>query len=153
VVLVGGAVVSIYSEGAYRSGDLDFVRTAYFGPDVEEAMEEIGFHRDGRHYVHPECKHLFVDFVSGPVGIGENTRVVPDEVVVEGEIRIKLLSPTDCVCDRLASYIHYSARDALDQAALVARARSVDWARIERWCRAEDAPAAYADLQRLVPRA
>jgi len=47
VVLVGGAVVSIYSRGAYRSGDLDFVRTEYFGPDVEGAMEEIGFRRDG----------------------------------------------------------------------------------------------------------
>ena len=99
VVLVGGAVVAIYSRGAYRSGDLDFVPSAYFGPDVEDAMAEIGFQRDGRHYVHPECEHLFVDFVSGPLGIGENTKVVPDEVV-EGDVRIKLLSPTDCVCDR-----------------------------------------------------
>lgn len=150
MVLVGGAVVAIYSGGAYRSGDLDFVPSAYFGPGVEEAMAEIGFQRDGRHYVHPECEHLFVDFVSGPLGIGENTKVVPDEVV-EGDVRIKLLSPTDCVCDRLASYIHYRAREALDQAALVARARAVDWTRIERWCRAEGAPAAYADLRRLVP--
>jgi hypothetical protein len=149
VVLVGGAVVAIHSAGAYHSGDLDFVRTDYFGPDVEKVMARIGFHREGRHYVHPECHHLFVDFVSGPLGIGESTEVVPDEVV-EGGVRIKLLSPTDCVCDRLASYIHFASRDALDQAALVARARPVDWARIERWCRAEGAPHACAELRRLV---
>lgn len=29
-VLVGGAVVSIYSDGAYKSGDLDFVLTKMF---------------------------------------------------------------------------------------------------------------------------
>jgi hypothetical protein len=29
-ILVGGAVVSIYSEGAYESGDLDFVLTDMF---------------------------------------------------------------------------------------------------------------------------
>ena len=149
VVLVGGAVVSIHSEGAYRSGDLDFVRSAYFGPAVEEVMAGIGFRREGRHYVHPECRHLFVEFVSGPLGIGEETHVVPDEVS-EGGVRIKLLSPTDCVCDRLASYIHYHSRDALDQAALVARARPVDWGKIERWCRGEGAPKAFTDLRRLV---
>lgn len=149
VVLVGGALVSIYSKGAYRSGDLDFVRTAYFGPEVEEAMAQIGFRREARHYVHPECRHLFVDFVSGPIGIGEETDVVPDEVLEAG-VRIKLLSPTDCVCDRLASYIHYRVRDALDQAALVARAQPVDWGKIERWCRGERAPQALTDLRRLV---
>jgi hypothetical protein len=149
VVLVGGAVVSIYSNGAYRSGDLDFVRTTLVSPDVGTAMAQIGFRREGRHFIHPDCRHLFVDFVSGPLGIGEQTHVVPDEIP-EGGVRIKLLSPTDSVCDRLASYIHYSSRDALDQAALVARAQPVDWAKIERWCRGERALGAYADLQRLV---
>lgn len=149
VVLVGGALVAIYSKGAYRSGDLDFVRTAYFGPDVQEAMAQIGFRKDGRHYVHPECRHLFVDFVSGPLGIGEETQVAPVEVA-EGDVRIKLLSPTDCVCDRLASYIHYGVRDALDQAALVARAQRVDWQKIERWCERERAPQAFLDLRHAV---
>lgn len=80
VVLVGGAVVAILSKGAYRSGDLDFVREALLAPDVDAAMAEIGFRRDGRHFVHPGCAHLFVEFVSGPLGIGEDGRIVPDEV-------------------------------------------------------------------------
>lgn len=29
-ILVGGAVVAIYSEGAYKSGDLDFVLLSYW---------------------------------------------------------------------------------------------------------------------------
>jgi len=42
-VLVGGAVVSIYSNGAYQSGDLDFVKTSMFVTKLEDAMAEIGF--------------------------------------------------------------------------------------------------------------
>jgi hypothetical protein len=152
VVLVGGAVVAIHSEGAYRSGDLDFVRLNVFDDvDVDGAMDDIGFRREGRHFVHPDCKHLFVEFVPGPLGIGHERRIVPDESR-EGSTTIRILSPTDCVCDRLASYIHFGARDCLDQAALVARAKPVDWNRIERWCRDEGpgGPQALSELKRLV---
>jgi hypothetical protein len=76
VVLVGGAVVSVLSRDAYRSGDLDFVRDDLFErQDLEEVMAEIGFRRRNRHFVHPKCLHLFVEFVSGPVGIGEDTNI------------------------------------------------------------------------------
>ena len=37
-VLVGGAVVSIYSNGAYHSGDLDFVKTSLLVTKLEESM-------------------------------------------------------------------------------------------------------------------
>lgn len=104
-VLVGGAVVAIYTNGAYQSGDLDFILTDLFVKKVPEIMKEIGFEkRSGRHYVHPECKHLYVEFPTGPLEIGDDTKIVPDEVTVEG-VKIKILSPTDCVKDRLATYI------------------------------------------------
>lgn len=41
VVLVGRAVVSIHSDEAYRSGDLDFVQEQLFGERVEDAMERM----------------------------------------------------------------------------------------------------------------
>ena len=65
-VLVGGAVVSIYSNGAYQSGDLDFVKTSMFVEMLDESMKEIGFVRHGRHFAHPKCKHLFIEFPGGP---------------------------------------------------------------------------------------
>lgn len=46
-ILVGGAVVSIYSKGAYHSGDLDFVRTSILAAGIEEAMKEIGLKKHG----------------------------------------------------------------------------------------------------------
>jgi hypothetical protein len=149
VVLVGGAVVAIYTDGAYRSGDLDFVPEDLFGDRVEACMAEIGFRRHGRHFEHPDCRHLFVEFVAGPLGIGDDVNIVPREEPLRGQV-LKILSPTDCVRDRLASYIHFDARECLDQAVLVARAQIVDWDTIERWCLDEGARSGFEDLRRLV---
>lgn len=149
-ILVGGAVVSIYSKGAYQSGDLDFVRASMFVTKLEESMGEIGFQKHGRHYIHPECKQLYVEFPGGPpLGIGEDNTIVPDEIEVEGTV-IKILSPTDCVKDRLASYIHFKAPEGLDQAVLVAKNQELNLASINKWCKNEGAVWAFEDfLKRL----
>lgn len=149
-ILVGGAVVSIYSNGAYHSGDLDFVKSSIFVTKLEESMKEIGFKKHGRHYINPECKHLFVEFPGGPpLGIGEDNSIVPDEVLINGTI-IKILSPTDCVKDRLASYIHFKAQEGLDQAVLVASNQDVNLTSIKKWCKNEGAAWAFEEfLKRL----
>lgn len=59
-------------------------------------MNEIGFIRKGKNYIHPECNHLFIEFPSGPLGIGEDYNIKEDEQDFEGT-KIKILSPTDCV--------------------------------------------------------
>lgn len=133
-ILVGGAVVSIYTEGLYKSGDLDFVLVHIFQKGIPEAMRELGFKKKGtRHYVHPECKHLFIEFPSSFLQIGDDHQIKPDEIDVE-DVKIKILSPTDCVKDRLASYIHFNARECLDQAVLVAKKHPVKIEAIKKWC-------------------
>ena len=145
-VLVGGAVVSIYSDGVYRSGDLDFVKLDMFEKKIPKAMEELGFLKySQRHYKHPECSHLFIEFPSSFLEIGEDNQITPDEVEVEGEI-IKILSPTDCVKDRLASYIHFDARECLDQAVLVAKKHPVKLKEIRKWCEGEKGEKQWEDF-------
>ena len=61
-VLVGGAVVSIYTEGAYESGDIDLILTKLFVNNLTSAMRKIGFEKRGRNFIHPDCKHLFIEF-------------------------------------------------------------------------------------------
>lgn len=149
-VLVGGAVVSIYSNGAYHSGDLDFVKLSILVKGLDEAMKELGFQKQGRLFIHPDCKHLFVEFPGGPpLGIGEDNSIVPDEVDVNGTI-IKIYSPTDCVKDRLASYIHFKAPEALDQAVLVAQNQDVNFSSIKKWCKGENAEWAFDDLLKAI---
>lgn len=145
-VLVGGAVVSIYSDGAYESGDLDFIVMNLFKDKLESAMEEIGFRRKGRHFIHPECEHLFVEFPPGPLGIGEDINIDPVEILFEGKV-LKILAPTDCIKDRLASYIHFNSREGLDQAILVAKKQPFKRAEIKKWCNGEKADWAFSDFE------
>ena len=133
-VLVGGAVVAIYSKGAYRSGDLDLVEPLLSKEtEIKSTMESIGFNKVNRHYVHPKCQHLYIEFVSAPVSIGDDYRITPDEKEFKGKI-LKILSPTDCIKDRLASFIHFKARECLDQALLVAKSQNFHLQKVEEWC-------------------
>ncbi len=146
-ILVGGAVVAIYTDGLYRSGDLDLVQLTYLNKNLPILMKKIGFEvRESRHYSHHKCKHLIVDFASGPPGIGGDTKITPAVVKVDGT-NIKLYSPTDCIRDRLASYIHFKALECLDQAVLVARKHPYDRAKVQRWCANEGAPQAFKEFE------
>lgn len=149
-VLVGGAVVSIYTEGAYRSGDLDLVLKTYFAKKLPQLMAEIGFSRDkSRHYSHPECQHLIVDFAVPPVGIGDDYQIVPKEIEEAGQ-KIYLYTPTDCIRDRLASYIHFKARECLDQAVMVAASHPFDLDKVRDWCLSENAKEQLEEFLRLI---
>ena len=119
-----------------------------FTKGLPEAMKEIGFEKmGGRHYVHPDCKHLHVEFPGSFLEIGEDRDIKPDETLSEG-VKIKILSPTDCVKDRLASYIHFKARECLDQAVMVGQKHPVKLDAIKRWCKNEGAEMAYEDFLR-----
>ena len=97
-------------------------------------MKDIGFikRKSGRHFEHPKCKHIFVEFLTPPVMIAEDSNIIPDEIKVEGQI-IKILSPTDCIKDRLASFIYFKSRDSLDQAILVAENQPFNLKDIKKW--------------------
>jgi len=149
-ILVGGAVVSIYTDGIYKSGDLDFVLGSMFTKGLNEAMNSLGFIKKSRHYVHPDCTHLYIEFPgSVPLGIGEDYSIIPHEVEVDGTI-IKIFSPTDCVKDRLATYLYFNDRDGLDQAVLVARKHPVKHESIKKWCKAENNIECYEEFVELL---
>jgi hypothetical protein len=147
-VLVGGAVVAIYTEGIYKSGDLDIVPDDFKRGELEKVLAGIGFHPSrSRYYKHESCKHLVLEFPKGPVELGEEFPVIPDEIEWNGKI-IRLLSPTDCVKDRLAGYIHWGARDCFEQALLVCKRQNtrIDFANIEKWCEREGGMRSFHEL-------
>lgn len=144
-VLVGGAVVSVYSAGLYRSGDIDLVAEESV-KKISIILEALDFRRIHRHFQHPLCSHIFVEIVSGPIAIGDDYKIVPDTVAVSGEC-LRILSPTDCIKDRLASYIYFGARECLDQAILVGRAQPYREPEIERLCRHEKSDAVFREFK------
>jgi len=147
VVLSGGSCVSIYSNNKYVSSDLDFVDNQYFirGEKVRNALSEIGFYEENRYFKNSESD-LLIEFPPGPLSVGEET--VKEVILLKyatGELRI--ISPTDCVKDRLASYYHFDDRQCLEQAVLVARDNKVDLAEVERWSRHEGKPDRFAEFR------
>ena len=137
-VLVGGAVVAIYTGGLYQSGDLDLIVTNFFKDGLPTVMASLGFRKKGRHFFHPLCQHLFVEFPAGPLGIGDDVSIQPDKVLCEG-VEIKILSPSDCIKDRLASYLFFQDQEGLSQAVLVAQHQAFDHEAVRAWCQRENA--------------
>jgi hypothetical protein len=143
VVLSGGSVVSIYSENAYLSYDLDFIQIG-LSRRVDPAMEELGFRKEGRHWTHPRSRFL-VEFPPRPVQVGEETLTsFAERSTPLGTLR--LLPPTECVMDRLAAFYHWNDRQSLEQAVAVARRQSVDLRRIEEWSRGEGASKKFREF-------
>jgi hypothetical protein len=61
---------------------------------------------------------------------------------------LRLLSPTDCIKDRLAAYYHWNDRQCLQQAVWVAQAQQVDWDDLERWSQQEEAMEKFAEFRK-----
>jgi hypothetical protein len=139
--LVGGACVSIYSDNAYQSFDLDFVSHEP-RKKIEAALSELGFKgTGGRHFDHPDCSY-YAEFVAPPVSIGEE--VVKKLRRLETAYGfLNLLTPTDCVKDRLAAYLHWKDTQALEQALLVALANRIEMGKVKAWAIREGGKAAY----------
>jgi len=143
VVLSGGAVVSIYTDNAYESFDLDFIQTG-LSRKVEPTMKQLGFRKEARYWKHPDTR-FWVEFPPGPVQIGDDiVRVFSKRSTGFGDLR--LLTPTDCVMDRLAGYYHWNDPQSLDQAVAVARCHKVDLGRIEAWSNRERAVERFRDF-------
>ena len=65
----------------------------------------------------------------------EQVKQIDEIEVLTGILR--LISPTDCVKDRLAWFYYDNDTECLEQAVLVAEANDVDIAEIERWSKVE----------------
>ncbi len=132
VVLSGGACVCLYASDRYQSMDLDFIdRLHTTRQRLKQALSEIGFLERNRYFIHPDTE-FFLEFPSGPLAVGgEPVGTVEELSFPTG--RLRLLSPTDCVKDRLSAFYHWNDQQCLQQAVWVARARPIDWQEVERW--------------------
>ena len=136
VVLSGGSAVSFYSSDKYVSKDLDLINTNFARRSkIKSMMEKIGFHEKGRYFVNPETQ-FFVEFPDGPLSVGEEpVKEISEFELATGTLRI--VSPTDCVKDRLCAFYFWKDQQGLAQAVLVAESQNVDLKEIKRWSKAE----------------
>lgn len=135
-VLSGGACVSIYTTNQYQSYDLDFIENISTGrKKLRDILAKIGFSEENRYFKHPDTKY-FIEFPPGPLAVGDEP-VRKTEEIKFCTGRLNLLSPTDCIKDRLAAYYHWDDRQSLEQALLVAEYNTVNLPEIFRWSKKE----------------
>ncbi|KAB0663993.1 hypothetical protein F6V25_14355 [Oryzomonas japonica] len=136
VVLSGGGCVSVYSDNRYRSDDLDFIeRYREDRKKLAAALDMIGFKPKRRYFVHPDTP-FFLEFPTGPLSIGsEPVREIAEMAFSTGTLR--MLTPTDCIKDRLAHYFHWGDKQGLEQALMVAGSCLIDLDELARWSRVE----------------
>jgi hypothetical protein len=132
VVLSGGACVTIYTKNKFISYDLDFVLiSSDKQKEVRSRLAEIGFYEEDRYFKHRDTD-FFIDFISPPLSVGQEPVKEISEIKKRGRV-LKLLSPTDCVKDRLGAFYHWNDRQSLEQGVLVCKAVEVDLKEVKRW--------------------
>lgn len=138
--LSGGGAVGIYSENQYQSKDLDFVTSARAGK-LAAALAPLGFAlaRDKRHFEHP-ATDLFLEFPAAPLGFGSRIVQHDDIPLLQtpfGPLRV--ITPTQCVMDRLAAFWHWNDRQSWDQAVMVSTHCEVDFEDLAKFAKEERA--------------
>lgn len=146
-VLTGGAVVSIYSHNEYESRDLDFITSGSLR-EVEVVLNEIGFKRKNRIFVHP-LTEFYVEFPPGPLAIGD-VLIKKWDTKISKAGRLQILSPTHAVMDRLAAYFYWNDRQSLDQAVLVAKHQPIRIKEIEKWASNEGQTDKFQTFRKLL---
>ncbi len=133
----------------YVSGDLDYVSYDSIKM-IKPVLERIGFRQEGpNRFVNKQCA-FYVEFVSPPVGIGKQVPIEEFNEITCVEGRIVLLTPTDCVKDRLSAYYHWNDPQALEQAILVAKNQKVDLEVVEAWSGKEGKRIKYQEFLKLL---
>lgn len=144
-VLSGGSLVTLYTDNRFQSADLDLIRTG-IARRVDRTMEALGFEkRPGRYWSHP-ASDFFVEFPPGPVMVGsDHVTHFAERTTPAGTFL--LLTPTQCVMDRLAIYFEDRDPQCLEQAVAVAVAHDVDLPKIREWAGRQGRPERFADFE------
>jgi hypothetical protein len=140
-VLVGGAAVELYTGGAYRTGDLDFVGRVPI--EVSRMLQGTGFRKRGRHWFHEEAQ-IYIEFPAAAF----DRKVRIDAIQID-EWTIVLLSPEDVLVDRLAAwkFWHVPVEGINSYLLYRARGQAMDKKRLEEVAYAEGVADALDSLR------
>lgn len=102
-ILVGGSAVEFYTQGAYKSLDLDVIAKKKV---LEPMLKEMGFKKSGRHWY---TEDVSIEIVSSHTK--ERTKVMKI-----GGHEIRIISVEDLIVDRLNACKHWDSRLDCEQA-------------------------------------
>ncbi len=151
VVLVGGSCVCLYTNERFGSLDLDFIDLTYARKSkIASALNSIGFvaKASSRYFEREGCRWS-LEFPSAPLAIGKEqitTERTREFKTALGPVR--LLSPTDCVKDRLLWWSLEADAQCRELTLEVAKRNTIDWKDLQTWHNKEGYADRYSAFQR-----
>jgi hypothetical protein len=145
-IVIGGLAVEFWTRGAYSTTDIDLYLP--HGPAVDDLLAELGFQRQGRHWVIPE-HDLFIE---APASFPAESEEVY-EITLRSGYRVLLLSLEDVLIDRLHQFVSGGHRDVASQALSLLGAEDLDRERLEERAEEEGLASALRALDELENRA
>jgi hypothetical protein len=144
-IVIGGLAVEFWTHGAYSTTDIDLYLP--HGPAVDDLLAELGFRREGRHWVLPE--HAL--FVEAPASFPAE-----EEDVVEVELplgrSVLVLSAEDVVIDRLHQFVAGGHSDVVEQGVALLGIEELDYPRLIGRAKSEGLENALIELERIQQR-
>ena len=95
-ILVGGAAVEFYTQGAYSTSDINMVTEG--GQDLIQIMESLGFEKIGKDFVNKKFK-IYIEFPSKNLKPNETSSLL--EI---NNQKLQIISVEDLIVDRLCAF-------------------------------------------------
>lgn len=140
-VLVGGAAVEFYTQGGYSTEDIDMVAPG--GADLVKTMEQLGFEKMGKDFIHEPLK-VYVEFPGASLGPDERFQ----EIQMGGQ-HLRIISVEDLIVDRLASFKFWQSAIDGTNAMLLLELENIDETRLLFRARQENTEDALGSIRAL----
>lgn len=138
VVLSGGSCMEIYTKSNFSSLDIDFIpNPSVTSKQIEETMLELGFEKVPPRYYKYYNNPNYIEFPTGPVSLGNQLTKEFNELKTQVGT-LKLLTPTDCIKDRLCALVYHGGEECFNQAIAVAHLNLFDKDNLINWAKNED---------------
>ena len=148
VTLTGGSCVAIYTHNKFTSNDLDFINNGIVAHKmIVKSLTNRGFELKDRYLKHPDSD-FYVEFPSGPLMVG-GEYITKTDTLDFATGTLKILTPTDCVKDRLSHFFFWNDHQGLEQAIAVSQSNVVAMDEIERWAENEGLTAEFERIRHL----
>jgi hypothetical protein len=131
-VLTGGSAAAVYAPEAYQSDDVDFIASfTSKKKEFDSTLLTLGFVKNGRIYAHPQIVPT-LDFPDDELLIGDEL-IKETRTMVRGSLFLHILTPEDCIRDRVSWFYFYNDLSALAAAVGVALAQDADLKLVSEW--------------------
>jgi hypothetical protein len=145
-IVIGGLAVEFWTRGEYATTDIDLYLP--HGPAVDDLLAEVGFKREGRHWVISEHEL----FVEAPASFPAESEEVAEIELRSGD-KVLVLSVEDVVVDRLHQFVSGGHSDVAEQAVALLGAEGLEYPRLMARASEEGLSEALVEIERIAQRA